>query len=270
MSKFFVVSDIHGFFDEFQEALTNAGYDKNNPDHYLISCGDNWDRGPKNTQVFQFLNLNPRTILIKGNHESLFVECCDRGYFESHDISNGTVATIEELGDPQKSGKSFDDCCAYARNRVNIFLEKMVNFYETKNYIFVHGYIPAISSGILPPWYVRSRHYDYDAFWRQAKQFDWEDARWYNGIDMAIKHKIKEEGKTIVFGHWHCSYAHALFEEKSEFGNDADFSPYYGDGFIAIDGCTAFSHKVNVVVIEDEFDEKYEEGCEKGLWKAIM
>ena len=30
-----------------------------------------------------------------------------------------------------------------------------------------------------------------------------------------------------------------------------DFSPYYGPGIIAIDACTAFSGKVNCLVIED-------------------
>ena len=30
MNKYFVVSDIHGFYDELIEALNTAGYDKNN------------------------------------------------------------------------------------------------------------------------------------------------------------------------------------------------------------------------------------------------
>lgn len=37
----------------------------------------------------------------------------------------------------------------------------------------------------------------------------------------------------------------------SEFGPDADFSPYYSPGFIALDACTARSGKVNIVVLED-------------------
>lgn len=61
-----------------------------------------------------------------------------------------------------------------------------------------------------------------------------------------------DENKTIVCGHWHTSYGHSKYEHKgSEFGEDADFSPYYGPGIIAIDACTAFSGKVNCLVIED-------------------
>lgn len=56
----------------------------------------------------------------------------------------------------------------------------------------------------------------------------------------------------IVCGHWHTSYGHSKYERKgTEFGEDADFSPYYGPGIIAIDACTAFSGKVNCLVIED-------------------
>ena len=61
-----------------------------------------------------------------------------------------------------------------------------------------------------------------------------------------------QEVKTILCGHWHCSYGHATYERKgSEFGPDADFSPYSGPGVIALDACTAHSGKVNIVVLED-------------------
>ena len=35
------------------------------------------------------------------------------------------------------------------------------------------------------------------------------------------------------------------------FGPDADFSPFYGQGVIALDACTAVSGFVNCIVIED-------------------
>lgn len=39
---------------------------------------------------------------------------------------------------------------------------------------------------------------------------------------------------------------------QDEFGLNADFSPYYGDGYIGIDSCADCSGKVNVLVLEDE------------------
>ena len=48
-------------------------------------------------------------------------------------------------------------------------------------------------------------------------------------------------------------HVNSEFDGKgSEFDADADFSPYYAPGIIALDACTAISGKVNVVVLEDE------------------
>ena len=37
MPKLFVVSDIHGFYDEMMNALDEAGFDPSNEEHWLIS-----------------------------------------------------------------------------------------------------------------------------------------------------------------------------------------------------------------------------------------
>ena len=75
-------------------------------------------------------------------------------------------------------------------------------------------------------------------------------ARWINGMDAA---QTAADDKTVVCGHWHASYGHSRYEKKcTEFGPDADFSPYYGPGVIAIDACTAHSMRINVLVIEDD------------------
>ena len=66
------------------------------------------------------------------------------------------------------------------------------------------------------------------------------------------KHQKKKK-LCLVFGHFHTSWARKTFDGQPEFGEGADFSPYYGDGFIGLDGCTAYTGKVNVVVLEDKF-----------------
>ena len=38
--RYFVVTDVHGFYDEMIEALDIAGFDPNNENHWLISLGD--------------------------------------------------------------------------------------------------------------------------------------------------------------------------------------------------------------------------------------
>lgn len=61
-----------------------------------------------------------------------------------------------------------------------------------------------------------------------------------------------EGGATTVCGHWHASYGHTVYEKKgSEFGPDANFQPYYGNGIIALDACTVVSGFVNCIIIDD-------------------
>lgn len=68
----------------------------------------------------------------------------------------------------------------------------------------------------------------------------------------AAHNGIVENGKTIVCGHWHCSFGHAYYEgDGGEFDNAPNFTPYYGKGIIALDACTPVSKMVNCIVIED-------------------
>ena len=116
----------------------------------------------------------------------------------------------------------------------------MLNYYETEHYVFVHGWIPCI--------YERGK-YSFFSDWRNADADAWANARWSNGLDAAL---TCMEEKTILCGHWHTSYGHAKYEQKGlEFGPDADFSPYYGSGTIALDACTAHSGQINVITMED-------------------
>lgn len=250
MPKLFVVSDIHGFYDEFIEALNNAGFDKDNPNHWLISCGDNWDRGEKPVEIMRYLNFLPRKILVKGNHEDLFVDCCNRMYPMEHDFSNGTVGTILQFGSVGYLD-SFEEKSLKALARVSFFLDQQVDYFETQNYIFVHGFIPVINDDNLPSYYRRHRKYSYDSNWRNASERAWKDARWLNGVELVNRGLVPD--KTVVCGHWHCSYGHSIDDGTSEFGEDANFKPYYGNKIIAIDACTAHTHMVNVLVLEDEF-----------------
>lgn len=247
MPKFFVTSDIHSFYDELITALNNAGFDENNEDHYLVVCGDCWDRGPDSTKVWRYLKDLPRKVLVRGNHEQLLLNCCERGYPMQHDISNGTAKTIFHLG----YGDEFEDWCKYTLVKVRPLIDRMVNYFETKNYIFVHSWIPVINKDGLPAHYTYGRKFEFNPDWRNASQEDWDAATWGNPFAMADRGLMPD--KTIVFGHWHCSTGWAKAEGRSEFEDDAKFDPYYGDGFIGIDACTAHSGKCNVVVIEDEF-----------------
>ena len=55
MKKYFAVSDVHSFATELYKALSNKGFERDNPEHILIVCGDAFDRGQETLELFDFL-----------------------------------------------------------------------------------------------------------------------------------------------------------------------------------------------------------------------
>lgn len=255
--KYYVVSDIHGYYTELKQALDEKGFFSDTFPHKLIVCGDVLDRGSEAKAVQQFiLDLMDKdeVVLIRGNHEDLMMDLFygwdKRSYLLSHHRSNKTVDSVLQLTD---SHYILDDNKDEVKEKLSNtpFIQKiipaMVNYYETNKYIFVHGWIPCNK-------FRENRYCDrYEAIddWRNASPEDWYFARWANGME-AWNAGVKEQGKTIVCGHWNCSYGHSVLEHKgSQYDEDADHSPFYGDGIIAIDACTPLSKKINCLVLED-------------------
>jgi serine/threonine protein phosphatase 1 len=252
MAKFYVISDVHSYFDEMKKALDEAGFDPENEEHWLISCGDNWDRGGQPVEVMRYLQDLPRKVLVKGNHESLLQDLCDRGYPGPHDVSNGTYGTVCEFGGAWL-GRSFEECCIITEHRTKNFICSMVNYFETKNYIFVHSFVPLKNLDGLPMHYTKNRKFAIDPDWRHAHANAWEEARWGNPFQLAKQGFLPD--KALVFGHW------STYDQRPrDYDGEDLFDPIYGDGYIGIDATTALSGKVNVLVLEDEFMEDNSNG----------
>lgn len=250
--RYYVTADIHGYYTQLRLALERAGYFADTAPHKLVILGDLFDRGHEAKELQDFvldlIGLD-EIILIKGNHEDLFVEMVtdDRGLPYNHHIRNGTYDTALQLTgyDPVMAQlRNYD--FANAAKATPLFckiIPTMLDYYETSKYIFVHGWIPCIHE--------RNGDYSFVTEWRKSNEQEWKKARWYNGMAAAAQ-GVTEEGKTILCGHWHTSYGHSRLDGNgSEFGHDADFSPYYGSGIIALDACTAHSGIVNVIVLDD-------------------
>ena len=258
--KYYVVADVHGFYDFMVRALTEQGYYTDEEPHKLIICGDLFDRGKQSRQIEQFvLDLleKDEVILIRGNHEDLLVDFIEKlptyaPMLEyTHHYSNGAVHTVRDLTGTTLTKMKMNPEEVAARMRQTDFyktiLPAMRNYYETEHHIFVHGWIPSVANGFGG----NASDYKYDPDWRNSDGAGWYFSRWYNGM-LAARQGVLEPNKTIVCGHWHTSYGHANFEGKGEeFGKDEDFSPYRGEGIIALDACTVHSKKVNCIVIID-------------------
>lgn len=273
---YFIVSDIHSFYDELVEALSVAGYDKDNPEHTLIVDGDIFDRGPKSAEVYEFLRSLPRErrILIKGNHEQLFIELANKEMPEPHDYSNKTVLAYCQLTD---SSYTPFEVFLYMRDDIDIkayweqiredikdlgivewlMSDEWVNYYEVERFIFVHSFIPAFITNKTPGRLSGSYTYQYNPDWRTDSTKDEWDASWWgcpwrHYMDGLFKQE-EAKGKTLVCGHWHTGDFHKhLGNNFDSFNTDI----FYSKGIIAIDGGVFYKentlyHPCNVLVIDN-------------------
>lgn len=257
MKKYFIMSDIHGFFNEMQKSLNEKGFDINNPDHIFVHLGDLLDRGSQTLETLKWVNSLPddRKILIKGNHEDLLEDVFERGQFLLHDMHNGTIGTVINLAKAKMSeeevfyyyGREISSNIIFKASRNKMlkkYLKSLRDWAEIGNYILVHGWIPCIK--------IIGETADIYKTIENWKEGDWIKARWVNGAD-AWSQGINIENKTIICGHYHTSWAHShLHGVGSEFGKDAHFEPFVDKGIACIDACTAATGICNCYVIEEE------------------
>ena len=262
MATYFVISDVHSYYDEMIDALDKAGYNKENKNHVLISLGDLFDRGPDSVKCLEFINSIPDSnkVCIRGNHEDLLEEVFDRGYFRSHDYHNHTHDTIHQLTNIENEEAAIDRCKELVS--LKCYLDSCVDYFETDKYVFVHGWIPSKRSDPIM-YHTRNINREYDENWRNG---DWVTARWDCCFD-AWRSSVVIPDKTIVAGHWHTSYGHHKYHNKgpefeegwvriwntlhpdSQIKQTACFDIFKDKGIIGIDACTTYSKQVNVLKI---------------------
>lgn len=235
--KLFVVSDPHGHYTLLKAALDKSGYDPDNEEHMIICCGDYFDRGKENTEVLKFFERQRSKALLRGNHEDLLLKLLITGKILPHHYRNGTFATLENF-----FGKYFidpvDDSIDFSGktrtvDRLCEFIEDTLNYYETKNYVFVHGWLAADCET------EKGRSLASNESWEKARWCKWTE--YYNG-------ERPLPDKTLICGHMPTFYADRFDSSRTQ--NDSDI--FYGNGIIAIDAGTYDSGHLNVLVLEDE------------------
>ena len=300
MKTYYFVSDIHSFFTPLAVALEKKNFELNNPDHILVVLGDVFDRGFETLEVYNFLRSIPddRLVLIKGNHELLYLELLTKRFPESYDFSNGTVRTfcqiagfdedmlsqrywikkafleekekLEQLGDdnayfhaglhedvlynkyqnmPQEMWQQIKETVAMSDVTKWLQSDKWINYFETNNYICVHSWIPVQEEVKFGGAYIDEIGPRDN--WRNATDFEWEDAMWGCPWSKA-KEGWNKTGKTIVCGHWHTSdfFNHLTKQRKGKYECPLFKSKKYK--LIGLDACTAASGKVNVLVLNED------------------
>mgnify|MGYP002512390021 CR=1 FL=1 len=235
MKKLFVVSDIHGHYTLLKEALDKSGFEIDNPNHKLICLGDYFDRGSENKLVLKFFERLKNKVLLMGNHEELLLKLFQTGKVLPHNYINGTIQTLQEFFgkyciDPTDDSLDFSGRTSEV-NRICEFIDETIDYYETDDYVFVHGYLPQT---------------DY----KTATKEDWQKARWTRWSDVYTGERPLKD-KTLVCGHMPVFFA-KKFDETRKI-NCPDI--FYGNGIIAIDAGTYDSQQINVLVIENKHKE---------------
>jgi diadenosine tetraphosphatase ApaH/serine/threonine PP2A family protein phosphatase len=171
----YAIGDIHGCLSHLMHLLdlVNPDLEKNK----LVFVGDYLDRGPQSSSVVDFIidlkkKHNPENIIcLMGNHERMFLNFL-QGQEEMFFILNGGAATsVSYWGNHWES-----------RERLlppvhHDFFATLKLYYETENYIFVHG-------GLRPGLPL-------------AAQKE-EDLLWIRGEFMMSEFNF---GKRVIFGH---------------------------------------------------------------------
>ena len=233
------MSDVHGHYTEMKKALDGAGFCSEKDDHVFVSCGDLIDRGTENKAVYDFVRCLKNKILIKGNHEDMLLEALRRGYLNGDDVDNGADLTVSDLlGKDAVNEKGGFDRELHGEKIAELsdFIEGMIHYYETKDYVFTHGWLPIIFEGRYP---------QIDPNWRSACAEDWRFAHELEWQQLYSVGAILKD-KTIVCGHRPARMG-SMFDRFREFDCS---EPFFGKGMTVIDAGTMRSGRVNVLVIE--------------------
>ncbi|MBM4274180.1 MAG: serine/threonine protein phosphatase [Deltaproteobacteria bacterium] len=172
----YAIGDIHGCLGFLEELLDEVQPDLTRD--RLIFIGDYIDRGPESKAVVDYLiNLKSRyprenIICLKGNHEAMFLDFL-QGNEKELFLFNGGLSTLQNYWGYGWDGKGE----LILPPEHEIFYRELLPYYETPEYIFVHG-------GLKP-------------FIPLEEQIE-EDLLWIRGEFIA---SMDDFGRIVVFGH---------------------------------------------------------------------
>lgn len=260
-TKYFVISDIHGFYDETILALKSKGYNENNPYHKLLVLGDIFDRGSQSKEIYLWLKRlsdEKKCIILKGNHDNFLVKfLTDYRLLDNqfNYYNNGLDSTINsllnnkftldqyykrksELGESVDSRiKAFKAWNSVVMNIINSGYSELISwiksfpyYYETKRFIFTHSSIDTLAE-------------DY----KNPVNKSWDDLLWDDGS--FYSKEINNTNKTVVVGHF--SVADVRLMNGLDFERDYSILKRKDKKLIMIDGSVMLSGRVNVLVLED-------------------
>jgi serine/threonine protein phosphatase 1 len=173
----YVMSDIHGCFDEFLEMLNKIKF-SNNDELYII--GDVVDRGPKPIELLLYLMEHKNNIhLVKGNHEDMMFRCLVPPYHSNEErtnlINSFELQSNRDLWVIYNGGnttaKGYNKLTYEEQSDIYYFLEALKSYQvvkvEDKSYLLLHGGPPA-------KWDFNDEKVLEDILWTRIEKADFE------------------------------------------------------------------------------------------------
>lgn len=250
--KYFIFSDAHGDYKALMKAVKEYGYQPENENHTLISCGDNFgraDTGEGSKGIYEYLtsefHKNP-PICLMGNHELILKNILLKRSLSVVDIQNGEHLTLYSfLGMKPDEVELNPYAIDYvSKSSVTDWLLNRPFYFETEHYIFLHGFLP----------------------------FDWENTQFITQNLADVSKKLWEEAcwsqtpamievfktyfpqglyKWVVFGHWHAYDLRIAFGSEIKRENEDSIWQNEKLKLIGLDNCTVLSHRIEMLVIDD-------------------
>lgn len=257
MKRFFIVSDEHGEFDGLIKCLNKVGFDENNETHFLISLGDNFDRGEKNLEIYEFykrLGDKGKFLSTMGNHDMMLIDYLSNGKAAEWNYQkNGLDSTIYSFSgmryiDVTAQYDSFEDFRKKTVAKINEtypkllpWLNQKTYFIELGNYILTHGGIDGLAED-----------------WRNPKDFTFYDMKgWEALIWVGPEHlarEIKNTDKRVVVGHIGTNHLRKLLRGVIKDDDDRFGMLHFSDPNISyIDRTSIRTKEVNVFIVDDNF-----------------
>ena len=279
----YVVSDIHGFYNELHRDLKKAKFNENNDK--LIVLGDMFDRGRESKEVYEYLKRltdEDKAIVLHGNHEDFiidFLEGKDCSFNYEHNGFNETIDSFLE------QTQSFFMFCMYCEKDSNLAVEMYgdrvkpllgdvfsvpieVRFDIFQDYAreYINNNYPDLLGWLknLPYYYETDNyiftHASIDGMcddWHKpiySKYSDWTPWQWLTWDDGTFyEQEIINTDKTVVVGHFYTDYIRDRYNlEKGNKSNDI----LYANKKIFLDSCVVVTKRLNVLKINDSIGGK--------------
>lgn len=137
MSKVFAIADLHGQYQLFE--MVKKFLDEQDEDVKCYVLGDCVDRGPHGFKILQEIIEDKRFILLRGNHEELFLESLKMNRVSRLHSYNGGTSTYNEWARESRDSEKWIKILQELPYRITYITE------DKRHIILTHsGYTPGV------------------------------------------------------------------------------------------------------------------------------